>query len=304
MIKNFIYLDEQKLYSFSSQLFDGVTESLLQEKALEKEDIEESQEGSNSGRRIADVIRETSKSTEKKFLHDYSFNLFEKELINSEKLLDVTDVKVDFQDICSSDKPFIRIRAKGKFVDNKEVQSLFEHFNEIGKAMANAKLLGKHRELESLKADNKDSKKSRELQSEIDKEMRRLTTNSNMSLPKEVVTGINTILEQFGDDLVRFKQHIGEVEYTTCMNHTNLRDSVRSICKKYARKTAKEFIVLGTICHSHDTQEADITPISQNSSIQTHLVGMSEHLYNIEQIFGPKGDSEIIIEPIAIYTEL
>lgn len=29
MIKNFIYLDEEKLYSLSSQIFEGVTEYVL-----------------------------------------------------------------------------------------------------------------------------------------------------------------------------------------------------------------------------------------------------------------------------------
>jgi hypothetical protein len=134
--------------------------------------------------------------------------------------------------------------------------------------------------------------------------MRKIKAESEVNLPTSFLNSLDTILNQFGDDLVRFKQYNGEVEYTTCMDHLHLRESIKSICKKYARKTAKEFIVLGTICHSHDTQEPNINMISGGESLQTHLVGMAENLYELEQVFGSKGKKEVIIEPIAIYTEL
>lgn len=41
MIKNFIYLDEEKMYSLSSQLFEGITEYVLNESSSEQSDSEE-----------------------------------------------------------------------------------------------------------------------------------------------------------------------------------------------------------------------------------------------------------------------
>jgi len=38
MIKNFIYLDEEKMYSLSSQLFEGVTEYVLHESSIENDE--------------------------------------------------------------------------------------------------------------------------------------------------------------------------------------------------------------------------------------------------------------------------
>lgn len=96
MIKNFIYLDEPKLYSFSSQLFEGVTEYVLNNEYLENSEDDKQKGTIASGRVIANVIREASSSTTKKFLHDHSFNLFEKELISSGKMLDVAEDRPSF----------------------------------------------------------------------------------------------------------------------------------------------------------------------------------------------------------------
>lgn len=304
MIKNFIYLDEQKLYSFSSQLFEGVTEYNLNQHSIEETEKDTQKGNLTSGYAIANAVKEASSSTSKKFLHDYSFNLFEAELVNSDLLLDIMADGVSFTNVCNSNKPFIRIRSKGKFVDTKEVQELFKHFNEIGKAIATAQLSEKYQELERLKANNKNSKQIRELQSQLDSSLRKTLAQSELVLPKHVLEGLDTIIENFGDDLVRFQQITREVEFSSLMDRSFFRESVKNICKKYARKTAKEFVVLGTISHSHDTQDVAISEISDNATMLKHIFGLAENLYDIEQSFGSKGDKEIIIEPIAVYTEL
>lgn len=66
-IKSFIYLDEYKMYSISSQLFEGLTEYIL---SGEKESITESeqQKGSlGSGRVMGDILVKEKDSSEKRF---------------------------------------------------------------------------------------------------------------------------------------------------------------------------------------------------------------------------------------------
>lgn len=304
MIKNFIYLDEQKLYSFSSQLFEGVTEYLLNQEGYEHT-AQETQKGTiASGRAIADAVKEASQSTTKKFLHDYAFNLFESELIKSDLLIDVVPGSHTLSDICGSKKSFIRIRAKGKFVDLKEIQALFLNFSDIGDAIAKAQLIEQYQELAALQSEKQNNVAANKLRSELDKTVRKLKAQNDMNLPKELISSLDTMLEQFGDDIVRFKQYIDETEYSTCMLTECFREPIKAICRKYARKTAKEFVVLGTICHSHDTPDVEIEEIPDDASMISHMVGLAEHLYELEQSFGSKGENEIIIEPIAVYTEL
>jgi hypothetical protein len=66
MIKNIIYLDEQKMYSLSSQIFEGITEYILKENGSEDQNTESQKGPIASGKVLADVIRTNSKATEKK----------------------------------------------------------------------------------------------------------------------------------------------------------------------------------------------------------------------------------------------
>lgn len=304
MIKNFIYLDEPKLYSFSSQLFEGVTEYVLNEHSWESEEQDNLKGTLASGRVIANVIKEASSSTTKKFLHDHSFNLFEQELIRTDNILDVTTGFQSFADVCGTDKSFIRIRAKGKFIDLKEIQELFNNFEKISEAIAVLPAIEQLQELEKLKASNTNAAEAKKQQSQIDKYLNQRRAEINAGIPKRSIGSFETIIENFGDDIVRFQQEVADVIYSTCLSQEFLRDSLKTIYRKYSRKTAKEFIVIGFISHADGTQAPEVKDIPEGSSMLSHMIGMAENLYDLEQSFGGKADNEIIIEPIAIYTEL
>ena len=67
MIKNIIYLDEDKMYSLSSQLFEGVTEYVLNEKSLDKSESEQQKGPINSGKIVGDILKNSERNTEKSF---------------------------------------------------------------------------------------------------------------------------------------------------------------------------------------------------------------------------------------------
>ena len=85
MIKNFIYLDEEKMYSLSSQLFEGVTEYILNDSTSSTEGSEEQKGPVGSGKILGDILKNSERSTEKKFLNDYSYFIFEKKTIGRRK---------------------------------------------------------------------------------------------------------------------------------------------------------------------------------------------------------------------------
>lgn len=87
MIKNFIYLDEDKMYSLSSQIFEGVTEYILDEKSTESEETESQKGPLASGRILSDILKRVGRTTEKKFLNDFSYSLFEKNCLKIKKSL-------------------------------------------------------------------------------------------------------------------------------------------------------------------------------------------------------------------------
>lgn len=297
MIKNFIYLDEAKLYSFSSQLFEGVTEYVLNE-----EQLDESNEKASS-RVIADVIRETSKFTEKKFLHDHSFNLFEKELESSKQLLDLNHKKYSYMEICDSGKSFVKIEAQGNFLDLRELQYFFGNFNNISDAIATLPFTSDYQELEANQQVSGKSHDNKRRKSELDKLVRQRKSEL-MGLPQSSIKSFNTILEHFGDDIVRLKQEYSDTTFTSCLNSNYLRDTLTAIYRKYSRNTSKKFVVIGVISQCEPPPDPELDNVAEGSSIFAHFENMGEHLYNLEKTFNGIKNNEIIIEPIAIYTEL
>ena len=93
-IKNILYLDEYKMYSISSQLFGGLTQYLT---SLEQRSEDRSEEQSGpplSGRMMADILSFHTSTEERKFLHDYSYTLFEDALREQGKLLEATNTEL------------------------------------------------------------------------------------------------------------------------------------------------------------------------------------------------------------------
>jgi len=129
MIKNFIYLDAEKLNSLSSQVFEGVTEYILTE-SLNKEEKSELQKGPIScGRVIGEILKTTDKTSEKKYLNDYSYLLFEKKLIN-DGLVSELDCRVEFDNIDTyiNGKSFIKVKGKAVFNDMNSINTLLVNY--------------------------------------------------------------------------------------------------------------------------------------------------------------------------------
>ena len=87
-LRNYIYIDTEKLYSFSSQVFSGVTKELVSTSTSMENKGEEQKGVVGSGRKLVDFIETANSSVETKYLHDYAFNLLEKD-IEAEYILDL-----------------------------------------------------------------------------------------------------------------------------------------------------------------------------------------------------------------------
>ena len=61
-MRSFIYLDEYKMYSLSSQIFEGLTESIVDEEKSQIQDSDSQKGKIGSGRLMANIIRNESKS--------------------------------------------------------------------------------------------------------------------------------------------------------------------------------------------------------------------------------------------------
>ncbi|EJK2114084.1 DUF6414 family protein [Vibrio cidicii] len=313
MIKNFIYLDEDKMYSLSSQIFEGITEYVLNENSSGNKKSETQKGPVGSGRVLADVIISSSKATEKKFFHDYSFTLFENHLIEQGRVLDLTNSALSLDDLKASitDFSFIKIKAKSTFNDVNKITELFSEFNTIGEALAHIGAFERinklNAELALLKQQTSDRNKKSLLEAEHKKltNLKTLAKESNLYQDQKFLDNLGLLTKYGFSDQFEINQSIGEVFFTSCLKRDFLRESEDILVKKYSRKTEKEVVIFGIISQAFSGDEVELDGEGKYySNMKAALLNLVDHLSNIENSISGKQENEVVIDPIAAYFEV
>ena len=135
-IKSFLYLDEYKMYSISSQIFQGLTEYSLDYHGTKDEEEERQSGPLGSGRVIASILKSESSIEAKRYLHDYSYTLFEQHLNAQKKVQVIRGDNIGEVIACLDSLAFVEIRAKAVFNDMNSLNSTIGSFNQLGEALA------------------------------------------------------------------------------------------------------------------------------------------------------------------------
>lgn len=313
MIRNFIYLDTDKLNSLSSQIFEGVTEYVINE-SLSEDHQNESQKGPiGSGKIVGDILRTSDKRSEKRFLIDHSYVLFEDKLIEDDRVqLVERDSHIDSSQI--SKKRFVKIRARAVFNDMKSIIYTIDNFNEIGTALTlmtqEATLAVARKEIEvQLEATtdrNNKSKLERQLAQLSD--AKSLAKKSGLFQDTNFLKSMSSVLSYgFKDQLeIRLKRNASV--FAANLKRDCLREDEGLIIRKYSRITSAEFVLFGIItqCPEYESTEDEphIGAESADQNIKQAVLDMINGLTGVEATFTGRLSNEYIVDPIAVYTEL
>ena len=309
MIKNFIYLDEEKMYSLSSQLFEGVTEYVLNESSSEQGESEEQKGPVGSGRVLGDILKNSERNTEKKFLNDYSYTIFEKKLIDDEMVLVVGseeggDPQVD------TDKSFIKITSKATFNDINTINNTLKNFNKIGKALAHItnfqEISAVREQLEKAKQNTKDRNQKSKLQTQLKSmtNINKLATESGLQQDQSFLDDLSLVLTYGFQDQLEVQMEFVESIFSANLNRSYLREPEELVIRKYSRKTEIEFTLFGIITQHQREKLEELEENEDYESIKEALMNLVSHLSNLEATFTGRLSNEIIIDPIALYTEI
>jgi len=312
MIKNFIYLDEEKMYSLSSQLFEGITEYVLSESSSENNESETQKGPVGSGKILGDVIISSTKATEKKFFHDYSFSLFENHLLENKRLLDLTSPELSLDDLKASiqDFSFIKVKATASFNDVNKIAELFSEFNSIGEALAH---VGAYQRIQVLDAQLKELKlqtKDRNQKSAIQEEHKKLTNlktlakDSGLYQDPKFLENLSKLIKYGFSDQFEISQKSGGALFTSCLKRDYLRETEDLLVKKYSRRTEKELVVLGIISQAFSRSEIETEERDDYTNLKDGLLHFVNHLTNVEFSISGKSENEVVIDPIAAYFEV
>lgn len=320
MIKNLIYLDEYKMYSMSSQIFEGVTEYLVSENGSSTEKTEEQRGPVGSGRLLADILKSTNRVSEKKYLHDYSYTLFEKHLIESSKVLIIDEDSVSASIGSIPDFSFVKIKAKALFNDVKAIKDILENFNEIGSSLAMAQdfegFSEFRRQIQQIPGKQKPVKRSKAkgfgheslnagiISQENDEARLKFAETKGLYQDPDRLESLRSLLNYGFHDKLELQLKILEFIFSADLNRDILRESEDSIIRKYSRRTEKEFIVFGIITQSSVEEPESPENDDEAESIKIAVLNLANRLTDFEMTFSRKSKNEIIVDPIAVYTEL
>lgn len=307
MIRNIIYLDEQKLISLLSQVLEGFTESFIKTSTtLEEENT--SQKGPvASGRIVAEAIKTGQSTVEHRVLHDYAFSIFEKYLTDND-LLNLINEHTNSENV-SSDKPFIKVSATAKIIDAEKIIHLLTNFNELGAAVAHTTKHDERKELlaelEQLKAQEKNNSEKQKIAEKIKvaSSIESWAKDLGLWYDPEFISGLIMLIDYGFNKQLEIHQRTQGIIFSSLLKNESLRESKELIVRKYSRITERKIVVIGTITQTN-IPIADSTKADEINHLKEAVINMIDHIADMEKAFSGKLSNEIVIDPIAVYVEL
>lgn len=323
-LHQFIYLDEYKIYSLYSQVFEGLTDHIVNYSEAEATDEERQRGPAGSGRFLMDLNSEKTGQQEKRFLHDYAFTLFEKELESQQKILkyDLTALEKGFNTLT----PGLIVRVKGSaiFNDIKAICDLIGRFNDFGEAVAYITTHEDRLKAQKLVDQKLVSEKDRNKRAKIKasakslNNIQRLAEEAGLRLDENYLKNLKYFLDygysdHFELQIRPFEQQSAYPFFSALLKRDCLREDDSLLVKKYSRQAQGEFYLLGIVCQCPDAEKTEpsknFEPIELNENFEPqHMREAIDHLVSalklIEDGFIGRLGNEVILDPLAVYREV
>jgi hypothetical protein len=302
------------MYSISSQIFEGLTEYIINHSKNSNQDRESQKGPVGSGRILADIISRESSVEERKFLHDYSYNLFEEKLFEDENVLQIETSNIATALVNLDDYEFIKVKGRLLFSDIKLISETINDLNKLGEAFV---YITNFPNLEQLKQQSKDvlsqaknrnnqafAKRTSKKVDDLSPIARELGLNMDQGFLDRLKFVLNYGYKEQLEVKVYLSTDSGENYYlfSAPLKRNYLKEEEHLIVSKFSRYSEKEFVIFGMITQSKGSQ-ADL-PIEQGRNpedIKQAISRMVLGILNIEKQFLGKVENEILIDPIAVY---
>lgn len=290
LLKNFIYLDEAKLNSYISQLFSGVTEYLLSSSEKNKQN-EETQKGEVlSGKILRAIFQENENTAEKKFLYDYSYQLFEDKLF---ELNAVVEINQNTQLADLEAVRFVKIKSRVKLLDYSVIIETLNSFPQLLESML---IASSWEELQELK---QNQPKGKNPYSAKRQEIKHLSNKD-----AEQQEALSYLLSFWYESMFAIQAEVNETTYTAELKRDHLREDAQLITRKYSRLSEKEFSILGTISLKENIRTKVTQDDIKGENLRLAIKQLIELYTDVENNLWGILPNEVIIDPIAVYIEI
>lgn len=275
-LRNFIFIDKNKMYSFYSQIFEGVAESLVKSVFYSNEDK------NMTGKKLEETLIEASVKVQNVVLFDHIYNSLEAKMLPN---ILVIDDKTTREDI----KPSSIIKVSGYVTieDYEHLSYLMGNFNDIGLAIANMQMQSK----DNL---NKQSNNSIE----------KYAKENGLTLDKKFTASIVKIIENFHGDsmeiVIENEESALDIGFKALLDPKYLRVSPNELRILYGHKPCMKWTMVGEV--------TDISYLSERhqGKSKNAFSELFMHLNDVDHSFSKSTEEScdmIRISPIAVYIE-
>ena len=299
-IRDFIYLDTERLKSIIAQVEKGLLDFSSQTKSDNKE-IKLGVEGSlfrllKAAGGANYVLH--NQTTETKTLHDNIYNKVEDALIRDKSLIALPG-NIDINNILKGEVTTILndtsfILAKGKVVINDFVRmrSMFDNFNEIVSFIAQSSVKSLPDETSTQKHHKK-------------QELKKAT--AKMEMDKSLLKGLRVFFDTFYKDRVVIKmlpfEDYSDFRLVGNIKNDFLREDITSIIYKYGTAPESEWTIFAQVASIPAKDRSKVKNMFGSSAIESALNQMFEAFREVELMAQSAHYPDIAITPIAIYRD-
>lgn len=275
-LRLFLYLDEEKMYSLSSQLFEGITNEIMTGDTSVLGQSDEQKGEYLSGSFMANMMFQQNSMSESRSLNDFAYSLFEKELSRRDLLYSVvsTDTPESLQG-----KGFVRVTGKITINDYSTTLNIIDNFNLLGGAIGSLENGGRMVTEDQLK-------------------------NKGLLLDTGFQESVKVLLNHGYKNKIEIVNCIPESRcvYTSMINRQFLKESEEMIVSKYTRFPERSFTIVGLLSQTGETLPG--RPELENLAMRARMHDINSKISGMEVSFNGRASNECIIDPIAIYTEI
>lgn len=300
-IRDFIYLDKDRVNSLYSQVNEGVAEAIVNSYVSNKE-TRERVDKVILGQSTEDKVGEYSNVTENKILHDHIYNKLKEILKNNiyiPKSINEKNYKEKLQD-----KFLIKIKGKVKIHNYNRMKMYLEEFNNIGEIVAYSICSN------NTNSNNDAENKSGKQKYEENKQIKELTKLIGLKQDSKMLDGLKKMIELFNDDgfelIVQGDNQ--QIIYRVVLDTKYLRLNTDMLRILYTQNPMNEWTIVGQITYIPNIEASKnsnpVQDVDKQPGIREAYKNMIDVTASLEDAFFISNKNiEITITPMAIYRE-
>lgn len=300
-IRDFIYLDKDRVNSLYSQVNEGVVEAIVNSYVSSKETGEKVTK-TILGQSTEDKVGEYSNVTENKILHDHIYNKLEE--ILKDNIYIPEDINEENYKEKLQDKFMIKIKGKVKIHNYNRMKMYLEEFNNIGEIVAY-----------SIYSNNTDTNNDAENKSgkqkyEENKQLKELAKSMGLKQDSKMLDGLKKMIELFNDNGFELiiQGDNQQIIYRVVLDTTYLRLNTDMLRILYTQNPMNEWTIVGQITYIPNIEtnknSNNVQDVDEQPGIREAYKNMIDVTASFEDVFFISNKNiEITINPIAIYRE-